>query len=280
MKIFDSEIDGEKLSIREVENSFRTHNLFKIKDEYEILKIIEKNIWYPQEIFNIFLKNDTKYFLETERKKCNLFLEIASKISEKDTRENFINISKKDLIALLLNKNVEAIKTLLRVLINKKLIRIDNLTRKNYYMLSSLGNQKLGQGNKIIKINYNELAHQNLLIKWLYKQNDIISYQTEKELKAEGHLIKDVWGNTKSKQGYPDLLVHYENKEMIIEFERTRKSKDKFKLKLNNLRSYLLQNIHILWLVPNESMKKFVDDQIKVYNWKIEQHHIEIFNDS
>ncbi|WDA55026.1 MAG: hypothetical protein PPFGHCPK_01507 (plasmid) [Spiroplasma endosymbiont of Drosophila atripex] len=95
--IFDSEIDGEKLSIREVENSFRTHNLFKTKDEYEILKIIEKNIWYPQEIFNIFLRNDTKYFLETEGKKCNLFLEIASKISEKDTRENFINISKKDL---------------------------------------------------------------------------------------------------------------------------------------------------------------------------------------
>ena len=77
-------------------------------------------------------------------------------------------------------KNVEAIKTLLRVLINKKLIRIDNLTRKNYYMLSSLGNQKLGQGNKIIKINYNELAHQNLLIKWLCQQSDILSYQTEK----------------------------------------------------------------------------------------------------
>ncbi|MBP1525349.1 MAG: hypothetical protein H9Q65_05950 [Spiroplasma ixodetis] len=65
---------------------------------------------------------------------------------------------------------------------------------------------------------------------------------------------------------------------MIIEFERTRKSKDKFKLKLNNLRSYLLQNIHILWLVPNESMKKFINEQIQAYNWKLEQHHIEIFN--
>ena len=186
----------------------------------------------------------------------------------------------KEEIALLLNKNVEATKTLLRVLINKKLIRIDNLTRKNYYMISSLGNNKLGQGNKITKINYNELAHQDLLIKWLAQQNDILSYQTEKELKTEGHLIKDVWGNTKSKQGYPDLLVHYEDKDMIIEFERTRKSKDKFKLKLNNLRSYLLQNIHVLWLVPNESMKKFVDEQIQTYNWKIEQNHIEIFNDS
>lgn len=186
----------------------------------------------------------------------------------------------KEEIALLLNKNVEAIKTLLRVLINKKLIRIDKLTRKNYYMLSSLGNNKLGQTNKISKINYNELAHQDLLIKWLCQQSDILSYQTEKELKSEGYLIKDVWGNTKSKQGYPDLLVHYENKDMIIELERTRKSKDKFKLKLNNLRSYLLQNIHILWLVPNENMKKFVDEQIQAYNWRLEQHHIQLFNDS
>uniref|UniRef100_UPI00207B0A3C hypothetical protein n=1 Tax=Spiroplasma endosymbiont of Lariophagus distinguendus TaxID=2935082 RepID=UPI00207B0A3C len=88
------------------------------------------------------------------------------------------------------------------------------------------------------------------------------------------------WGNTKSKQGYPDLVVHYEDKDMLIELERTRKSKEKFKLKLNNLRSYLLQNIHILWLVPNEIMKKFINEQIKAYNWKTEQHHIEIFNGS
>lgn len=184
----------------------------------------------------------------------------------------------KEELSLLLNKEMEAINSLLKYLISKKLIRIDKLTRKNYYMLSSLGNNKLGKGNKTIKINYNELAHQDLLIKWLCKQNDIVSYQTERELKAEGHLIKDVWGNTKSKQGYPDLLVHYENKDIIIELERTRKSKDNFKLKLNNLRSYLLQNIHIKWLVPNEKIKKFIDEQIQTYNWKIEQHHIEIFN--
>ncbi|WP_425381685.1 hypothetical protein [Spiroplasma endosymbiont of Polydrusus pterygomalis] len=83
---------------------------------------------------------------------------------------------------------------------------------------------------------------------------------------------------TKSRQGYPNLLIHHKDKEMIIELERTRKSKGKFKLKLNNLRSYLLQNIHILWLVPNENMKKFVDEQIRSHNWKLEQHHIEIFN--
>jgi len=42
--IFNSEIDGEKLSIREVENSFKTHNLFRIKDEYEVLRTIKEYI--------------------------------------------------------------------------------------------------------------------------------------------------------------------------------------------------------------------------------------------
>ncbi|WP_308150272.1 hypothetical protein [Spiroplasma sp. AdecLV25b] len=179
-----------------------------------------------------------------------------------------------------ITKTFLAVKTLLRVLVDKKLIRVDQLTRKNIYMLSSLGNNKSGQGKNYIKINYNELAHQDLLIKWVSQQNDIISYQTEKELKSTGHLIKDNWGNNKSKQGYPDLLVHYENKDIIVELERTRKSKEQFKLKLNNLRSYLLQDIHILWLVPNESMLKFIYQQIINYKWKSDFHKIEIITDN
>ncbi|WP_252320417.1 hypothetical protein [Spiroplasma endosymbiont of Lariophagus distinguendus] len=65
---------------------------------------------------------------------------------------------------------------------------------------------------------------------------------------------------------------------MIIELERTRKSKDRFENKLDSYYRYLQNGKEILWLVPNESMKKFVNEQIQVYNWKIEQHHIEIFN--
>ncbi|WP_342276463.1 hypothetical protein [Spiroplasma endosymbiont of Nebria brevicollis] len=70
-------------------------------------------------------------------------------------------------ITLLLNKHTEAVKTLLRNLTTKKLLRIDKLTTKNIYMLSSLGNSKLGQSNNYIKINYSELTHQDLLIKWI-----------------------------------------------------------------------------------------------------------------
>uniref|UniRef100_UPI001AEFC5E9 hypothetical protein n=1 Tax=Borreliella valaisiana TaxID=62088 RepID=UPI001AEFC5E9 len=58
-----------------------------------------------------------------------------------------------------------AVDTLLRDLMTKKLIRVDQLTRKNIYTLSSLGNRKLDKASTSIRINYNELTHQDLLIK-------------------------------------------------------------------------------------------------------------------
>lgn len=96
--IFNSEIEGEKLSIREVENSFKTHHLFNIEEDYEVLKRIrEKHIWFPKETFNKFLREDAQYFLDTERKKYNLFLQVANKMAEKDKKGNFINISQSHL---------------------------------------------------------------------------------------------------------------------------------------------------------------------------------------
>ncbi|WP_286642971.1 hypothetical protein [Spiroplasma ixodetis] len=187
------------------------------------------------------------------------------KILEIINRWGYLNTEQ---ISLLLKKHIRAVDTLLRDLMTKKLIRVDQLTRKNIYTLSSLGNRKLDKASTSIRINYNELIHQDLLIKWLCQQSDILSYQTERELKSESPREK----------GYPDLLVHYENKDMIIELERTRKTIKRFEDKLDGLRQYLKQNIHIMWLVPNQNMKKFVDEQIKSYNWKLEQHHIEIYN--
>ncbi|MBP1525586.1 MAG: hypothetical protein H9Q65_03110 [Spiroplasma ixodetis] len=189
------------------------------------------------------------------------------KILELINRWGYLNTYQ---IVLLLNKNYFTVDDSIRELVKKKLLKVDQLTRKNIYILSSLGNCKLGKKKKYIKINYNELVHQDLLIKWLCQQSDIISYQTERELKAE---------NPREK-GYPDLIVHYEDKEMIIELERTRKSKDRFESKLDTYYRDLQNGKEILWLVSNENMKKFINEQIQAYNWKIEQHHIEIFNDS
>lgn len=178
------------------------------------------------------------------------------KILEIINRWGYLNTEQ---IALLLNKEVGTVDKINRVLIDKKLLRVDQLTRKNIYMLSSLGNRKLGKKSKSIRINYNELQHQDLLIKWLAQQNDILSYQTEKELKAESPREK----------GYPDLLVHYEDKEMIIELERTRKTKQRMRIKFDGLRHYCKNGYDVLFLVPDENMKKFVDEQIKIYNWKL-----------
>lgn len=189
------------------------------------------------------------------------------KILELINRWGYLNTYQ---IALLLNKNYFTVDDSIRELVKKKLLKVDQLTRKNIYILSSLGNCKLGKKSKSIKINYNELAHQDLLIKWLAQQNGIISYQTERELKTESPREK----------GYPDLLVHYEDKEMIIELERTRKSKDRFESKLDSYYRDLQNGKEILWLIPNESMKKFVHKQLQAYNWKLDQHQIEIFNDS
>lgn len=187
------------------------------------------------------------------------------KILQIINRWGYLNLEQ---ITLLLNKNINTTKIIIRSLIVKKLVRVDQLTIKNIYILSSLGNRKLGKASTSIRINYNELVHQDLLIKWLTQQNDIISYQTERELKEE---------NPREK-GYPDLLVHYENKEMMIELERTRKSKERFENKLDSHYRDLQNGKEILWLVPNENMKNFIEAQIKTYNFKIELHHIEIFN--
>ncbi|MBP1525247.1 MAG: hypothetical protein H9Q65_05255 [Spiroplasma ixodetis] len=187
------------------------------------------------------------------------------KILEIINRWGYLNTEQ---IALLLNKNIHTIKSAIDELVPKNLLRVDQLTRKNIYMLSSLGNRKLGKKSKSIRINYNELKHQDLLIKWLCQQSDILSYQTEKELKVESYREK----------GYPDLLVHYENKIMIIEFERTRKTKQRMRQKFDGLRHYCKNGYEVLFLVPNESMKKFVDEQIKIYNWKLATFKTQIFN--
>lgn len=82
-----------------------------------------------------------------------------------------------------------------------------------------------------------------------------------------------------------DDLKNYINKKNDLNWksereEILRKSKDRFESKLDSYYRDLQNGKEILWLVTNESMKKFVDEQIKSYKWKIEQHHIQIFNDN
>ncbi|WP_133165091.1 hypothetical protein [Spiroplasma poulsonii] len=108
-----------------------------------------------------------------------------------------------------------------------------------------------------------------MLIKWLVVQTDIVHYKTERELKMEN-------GNLK---GYPDLLIETtDNKNILIECERTRKAKTRYKAIFDSVVSYLKQDYECWWIVSNQAMAKFINERIKEDNWRIEQHKVILFN--
>ncbi|WP_426606015.1 hypothetical protein [Spiroplasma endosymbiont of Glossina fuscipes fuscipes] len=173
-------------------------------------------------------------------------------------------------IALLLNKPIESAKTNLKTLHKKQFYKIDKTTRKNIYTLTHKGNSYLGRVHKkSIKVNYYELPHQDMLIKWLCSQTDIEHYQTERELKMEN-------GNLNA---YPDLIV-YKNDEIIqlVEFERTRKTPERFRKKLDGLRKYYKDNYQVHWITPTQTLASWIENQINNYAWE-ELNTYEIWND-
>lgn len=188
------------------------------------------------------------------------------KIMDMINKWGYLNLEQ---ISLLLNKNIYTIQTHLTRLIKKKLITANKLTRKNIYVLSSGGNYYFGRKAHQIKINFNELPHQDMLIKWLCRQTDIENYQTERELKMDN-------GNLKR---YPDLLIETtDNKNVLIECERTRKAKTRYKTIFDSMVSYLKQDYECWWIVPSQEIAKFINERIKEDNWRIEQHKVILFN--
>lgn len=98
-------------------------------------------------------------------------------------RWGYLNLEQ---VALLLNKNIKTIQLQKAKIINLKMLNVDKLPKKNYYTLTGKAQSHLGRAHKkSIKVNYYELQHQDMLIKWLCIQTDITHYQTERELKME-----------------------------------------------------------------------------------------------
>ncbi|MBP1526518.1 MAG: hypothetical protein H9Q66_01115 [Spiroplasma ixodetis] len=172
-------------------------------------------------------------------------------------------------ISLLLKKTVRTTDTLLRILKEKKLILVNQDTRKNIYFVSPLGNRRLGKESKKRRLLLNELKHQDIIIKWLSKQTNIAYYENELELKRF---------NSK-KDKYPDLMIEYENgSKSWIEIERTRKSKERIEDKLDNMRDHIKDGHNVVWVVPSTEMANFIKEQINQYNWYKDNHIVEIFN--
>ncbi|KAI92001.1 hypothetical protein [Spiroplasma melliferum] len=77
-------------------------------------------------------------------------------------------------ISLLLNKKENGTYKFIMKLVSNKFLNVDTLPKKNYYTLTSKAQSHLGREHKKnIKVNYYELAHQDMLIKWLCSQTDI-----------------------------------------------------------------------------------------------------------
>ncbi|WP_308150259.1 hypothetical protein [Spiroplasma sp. AdecLV25b] len=75
-------------------------------------------------------------------------------------------------------------------------------------------------------------------------------------------------------------MIEYENgTKVLIEIERTRKSKERIEDKIDNMREHIKENRKVIWVVPDEKMAKFIQEQINHYNWYKEAHEIEIFNE-
>lgn len=171
-------------------------------------------------------------------------------------------------IALLLNKNIQTIETQKKKLLKLKMLNIDTLPKKNYFTLTSKAQSHLGREHKkSIQVNYYELAHQDLLIKWLCKQTDIFSYKTERELKIEN-------GNLNA---YPDLIItKNDNTEIYVELELTRKSPERFKTKLINIRQWLVDGGKIHWITNSQTLVNWIENQINTIEAYPKQHSYEV----
>lgn len=74
-------------------------------------------------------------------------------------------------------------------------------------------------------------------------------------------------------------MIEYENEIKVwVEIKRTRKSKERIEDKLDNMCEHIKDNHKVVWVVPNEKMAKFIQEQINHYDWYKEAHTIEIFN--
>lgn len=55
-------------------------------------------------------------------------------------------------------------------------------------------------------------------------------------------------------------------------------AKERIEDKLDNMREHIKDKHIVIWVVTNEKMAKFIQDQINNYGWYKEAHKIEIFN--
>nr|WP_011310479.1 hypothetical protein [Spiroplasma citri]CAI94299.1 putative transmembrane protein [Spiroplasma citri] len=136
------------------------------------------------------------------------------------------------------------------------------------YAIGGKFNADSSNRKETIKINCYELAHQDMLIKWLVVQTDIEHYQTERELKIKN-------GNLNA---YPDLIItKNDDSEIYVEFERTQKSPSRFKKKLDGHTKWLRNGGQIYWITPTQTLANWIQRQIDKDDFKTELQQVIIW---
>ena len=80
--LLNTEIKGEKISIREAENRIRANDILDLskKNTYDMLSVFVSKIWGTEEKVHSFLKKDVIYFIETLNELKDIFNNIKKEV--------------------------------------------------------------------------------------------------------------------------------------------------------------------------------------------------------
>ncbi len=85
-EILETEIEGQKLSIRQVKQSFSNNKIYEIKDTWELLKTVKNKIWGSNDVLQKYLSKDMKDLKDVLKIQKYIWIDI-SKVYLWDNKE-------------------------------------------------------------------------------------------------------------------------------------------------------------------------------------------------
>jgi hypothetical protein len=92
--IFNSEVNGKKLSIRELESLFRRYKFFDCEEKYDQLELIYNSIWPAEETINSIIQQDIKLYFEYHKSISDVVKKVTDKLFIIDENDNkYVNFA-------------------------------------------------------------------------------------------------------------------------------------------------------------------------------------------